>query len=59
MINLKKCCGEGCHMCPYIPKNIIGSTEIYQETEDCTGIELSNIVKWLKKKNISANHVFK
>jgi hypothetical protein len=45
LINLKKCCGEGCHMCPYIPKNIIGSTEISQEPEDCTSIELSNIVK--------------
>jgi len=32
-------------MCPYLPKNIIGSTEISQDSEDCTGIELSNIVK--------------
>ena len=45
LINRKKCCGEGCHMCPYIPKNVIGSTEISEEKEDCKVIELSNIVK--------------
>ena len=45
LINRKKCCGEGCHMCPYIPKNIIGSTEISQEPEDPKSSELSNIVK--------------
>ena len=45
LINLKECCGEGCHMCPYLPPNIVGSTEISQEPEDWTGIELNNIVK--------------
>ena len=28
LISRKKCCGEGCHMCPYIPRNVEGSTEI-------------------------------
>lgn len=32
-------------MCPYIPKNVIGSTEISEEKEDCYVIELSKIVK--------------
>jgi hypothetical protein len=32
-------------MCPYTPKNVIGSTEISEEKEDCNVIELSKIVK--------------
>ena len=31
LISRKECCGEGCLMCPYIPKNIQGSTEIEPE----------------------------
>ena len=38
LINRKECCGEGCHMCPYVPENTIGSTEISQETEDSTAM---------------------
>jgi len=45
LLNRKKCCGEGCHMCPYIPKNVIGSTEISAEKEDCNVIKLSKTVK--------------
>ena len=33
LISRKECCGEGCLMCPYIPKNIEGSTEISLESE--------------------------
>ena len=38
LINLKECCGEGCHMCPYLPPNIAGSTKLSKEAEDAIGV---------------------
>ena len=33
LIEQKECCGEGCQMCPYMPKHVLGSTEIPCNTE--------------------------
>ena len=32
LISIKECCGEGCQMCPYSPKNVAGSTIILDDT---------------------------
>ncbi|MAQ44075.1 MAG: hypothetical protein CMG25_06285 [Candidatus Marinimicrobia bacterium] len=44
LIKNKKCCGNGCLMCPYEPKHLKGSTEIRQEVLKLLSEEELNIV---------------
>ena len=34
LIKQKQCCGNGCHMCPYKPKHIKGSSKLRLDKED-------------------------
>ena len=44
LLKNKKCCGEGCLMCPYEPKHFQNSTIIRKEIiEVCTKEELQTI----------------
>ena len=44
LLKNKKCCGEGCFMCPYKPKHFQGSKTIRKEViQICTNEELDII----------------
>ncbi len=46
LLKKKKCCGEGCFMCPYEPKNFQNSEIIRKDViEICTNEELDIINK--------------
>ena len=44
LIKNKKCCGNGCLMCPYEPKHLKNSTEVRQEVFKLLSKEELNIV---------------
>tara|TARA_B110000438_G_C15557220_1_gene539569 strand:- start:531 stop:695 length:165 start_codon:yes stop_codon:yes gene_type:complete len=47
LLQNKKCCGEGCRMCPYEPKNFKDSVAISKKIISiCTKEELQEIKKY-------------
>ena len=45
LLKNKKCCGNGCMMCPYEPKHINGSTNVRKEIVLVCSSEDLDIIK--------------